>query len=137
MDEIKKGKIVKKKRPVVIILVSIIEILLGIVGIFIAFDSYYKFPSLVLGYDPAEIFLIIFDLFILTAAIFTFLLKPIGRILQLVFLWVIVVYSIELLFENFINKLFELTPLCLAVGAGLLIFYFTRHNVKEQFKNKI
>lgn len=121
----------EKKRPVVVILVSIIEILLGIVGIFQAFNFCLGDYGLACMLGPI---ILIISLFILTVAIFTFLLKPIGRILHLVSLWVIVVYSIRFLLENLINKLFDLTPLCFAVGAGLLIFYFTRSNVKKQFK---
>jgi len=133
-----------KKRPVGIAIISGIEIVLGFIGV--AFSLLLIFTALpkcgdksLAGGPETQIGvgqgILIVTLLILVLGLLTFLLKPIGRILHLVFLSLISLVTIYNFFLILVGpyKTFEPNLLIILGAVGLLMYYFTRPKVREQF----
>jgi hypothetical protein len=138
-----------KKRPVGITILSVLEIVGGIGGIFCWMNTYNISYLLDIILSPIIAFSFIFFLLMFSAGIFAFRLDIIGWIFQLIFLLVALVGSIGLVCFAlcflkaglpFIGggrdiEISDILSLVwLPMIPGLLIFYITRPKVKEQFK---
>jgi len=131
-----------KKRPLGVTIIGLVEMIPGLIGIILSLILIFVAIPKLGQQDPVggsamqlaygEMILIV-SLLISAAGLITFLLKPLGRILHLIFLSLIIISSIYMFVVYAFEKMIEPGPLCIAAVAAGLLFYFTRPEVKQAF----